>query len=331
MLNADYKELNMTTKISKIPEIVNDNFKITKDIVNSIIEYDSKLDSSQYIKVPIITNGIVKGNTGEFKNIKINNIISETPESTIINFVTDHQLAINRFSKNSNFSDYIYKNYSHDAGYIYCVDKNGQEYNVQSLLTKIENSNNDYSDIFNNIDSSIKSLRQDIDSIMENLNINRLYGDDNVPMMLYSNTEDDNIIKTINSKSSSYTYPAKTYSEQNTNNVKYVYDKFDINNNIKFRYYIANDSYIKINNQYNVAIHCDKIGTELNIIIDYDNIYDNDLIIKLQYNNNSYKCIKVKHNDIELVRLCLVCIDINEYGEVWYLKNYSGTIEIINL
>lgn len=103
-------------------------------------------------------------------------------------------------------------------------------------------------------------------------------------------------------------------------------DKIDIDNDIKFRYYIICGKYLKINNQYPCSIYCDKIGTEIELI--FDNIIpNNDIVIKLYYDGANYKYVRIKHDDIPLVRMTLVATSFDKnYGTTWYIKNYTGNI-----
>lgn len=336
--NPIYKDLNINDHIKRIPEVINDNFKKTRSIFESIIEYNnSQIDASCYVKIPIITNGIIKGNTGEFNNIKFNELSSETSNNAFLNIKTNHNKSINRF-KDSRLTDQR-TDYAHDVDYICYIDSNNNIISLNDKIDIIDNSIKNVNTTLNNntnnittINNNLAQLRIDVDILLEHLNINKSYNNENNVMTLSISNDIDNsgenIAKIYNSKPNSYTYPAKMYSAGILNGTKYDYDIHDIKNNNKFRYYIVNSNYIKINNQYNVCLHTDKIGTEVNIIID-EELYNNDLIIKLNYDGISYEYIKIYKDDIKLARLCLVCIDINEYGEKWYIKNYSGKIELI--
>lgn len=105
-------------------------------------------------------------------------------------------------------------------------------------------------------------------------------------------------------------------------------DKIDIENKIKFRYYIVDKGkYLKINNQYPCSLFCDEIGKEIELII--ENTHDKDVIIKLSYDGEKYSYLKIKNNDIPLARITLVCRSFNsKYGSIWYVKNYSGNITL---
>lgn len=109
---------------------------------------------------------------------------------------------------------------------------------------------------------------------------------------------------------------------------RYKCDKIDIDNGVKFRYYIITGKYLKVNNQYPCSIYCDKVGTEIDLILD-NTTPNKDLIIKLSYNGVKYNYIRVKQEDIPTTRLTLVATQFNEkYGTTWYLKNYNGNITL---
>lgn len=105
-------------------------------------------------------------------------------------------------------------------------------------------------------------------------------------------------------------------------------DKIDIDNNVKFRYYeVSNSKYVKVNNQYPCSLYCEKIGKEIELII--DKTHKEDLLIKLSYDGVKYHYLRVKNEDIDITRITLLCSGFNrEYGSYWYVKNYNGNISI---
>jgi hypothetical protein len=110
--------------------------------------------------------------------------------------------------------------------------------------------------------------------------------------------------------------------------LRHASDKIDIDNNVKFRYYEVNNSkYVKINNQYPCSLYCEKIGKEIDLVI--DKTHKGDLLIKLSYDGKKYYYLRVKNEDIDITRITLLCSSFNcEYGSSWYVKKYNGNISI---
>lgn len=342
----NYIDTSTHTLIKDIPGILNYNNQENERILTSIFNFSDntisgKNDSSlyhntiQYLKVPLITTGLVKGGYGEFANIKFDLIDKNTALNSFKdNVVVDHKLAITRFSdeidKNTAYiSPNIKNKYAHDTGIIY-HDGDSLYKTLNNLTTEIKNLNNKISSIINDVES----VKDDVNKLYDNLNINKSYNSvEEISTFSLrrsvSKEVNNDLVKTYNDSTNSYTYPAKAYST--TMNIKYKneYDNLDIKNNKKFRYYNVTGLYTKVNNQYICSLNTDVIGTQTELII--DNTHDNDLIIKLYYDGISYTCVKVLKSDIDLCRLTLTCVNINENGIKWYLSDYSGKIEIIKI
>ena len=310
---------------------INTNNDITTGVFNSICNFSDI--APEYIKIPIDTIGRVKGNTGEFVNIKFDKIHTNTADHIFIDsgVKVDHNLAVNRFSDNINDSS-INDNYAHDTGMIIHVDASNNFTTLYNLLSQINYkiSNNESST--NALSLQLNDLKNAVDDLYEQLNINKEYKMSNVAtysLLNRSITQNDEFVMSYNNEPNSYTYPAKVYNNQLFDVINNEYDKIDIINNKKFRYYIVDNQYTKINNQYPCSLNCDVVGTQTSLICDINS--NKDLIIKLNYDGKNYNCIKINHDDIDMCRIVLTCVDINEYGVKWYLTNYSGNIEMIKL
>lgn len=106
---------------------------------------------------------------------------------------------------------------------------------------------------------------------------------------------------------------------------KKLCDKIDIDNGIKFRYYLPQGKYLKLNNQYPCSIYTNEIGKEIELIL--ENTHDKDLIIKLSYDNNKYNYLRIKKEDLSITKITLVCIKYSETnGATWFIKKYNGNI-----
>ena len=344
-----YKDASIHTLIKDIPAIINSNNAENSRLFNSIFNFsnkdvnlnlnNNKYDASQYLIVPLITDGIVKGGAGEFMNLRFDLLDKSTASKSFIGenpAVIDHKYAINRFSNEI-------KEFTHDAASIYYnndLNTNLSVYDKLSNMDKIvETINTDY----NQLKNKINSMDADIQNICERLNINKSYNDSpvtfNMSRSINQNVKqtqsnesgiNSTLVDTYNSSTNSYTYPAKIYANYvDGYKVKNDPDTIDIKNNKKFRYYIVDSNYTKVNNQYMCALNAKNIGVETSLII--DNTYNNDLIIRLDYDGINYNCIEINKADIDLCRLTLTCVDINEYGSKWYLNNYSGNIKFVKI
>jgi len=65
----DWTPLSLRTFFPQLPKVVNDNFQATEDLIN--IFYDQ---SGQILIKPVLTTGRVKGATGEFVNVIVDNL-----------------------------------------------------------------------------------------------------------------------------------------------------------------------------------------------------------------------------------------------------------------
>ena len=65
----NWKEISIKTFIAELPKYINENFKITSDYIDSF--YDNEKD---VITKPLFTTGRVKGTTGEFLNLIVDNL-----------------------------------------------------------------------------------------------------------------------------------------------------------------------------------------------------------------------------------------------------------------
>ena len=314
------EDVSTNSLLKYIPNIINGNNEQITNLFNSIIHFGAE-NSNHYIKLPIITNGIVKGNSGIFKNLSFSTIDNSTANTAFNNIVVDHQKCTNRFS-----SENINGQYTHDASSI----KYGTD-SVASKLNSYEALFNGASNSVNDISTRLYELKNDVDMILSQLDINREYETGTVMMMsrrVSNNTMDNDFMNAYNSSTKSYTYPNAFYTNYNNIVTKNESDLNDIKNGKKFRYYTVDSAYTKINNQYECCLNASEVGTETEIII--DDTHNTDVIIKLSHDGEKYKYVKIAHEDIELARLNLICIKIDPtYGAIWYIKNYNGKITLM--
>lgn len=315
------EDVSTNSLLKYIPNIINGNNAQITNLINGIIHFGNE-NSNQYMKLPVSTNGIVKGNSGIFKNLAFSTIDVSTANNAFNNIIVDHQKCNNRFSTESGMSG----QYTHDASSI----KYGND-SVAIALNKYESLFNNASTGVNDISIRLQALSDDINMILTRLDINKEYEMTSSTMMMSrrsSNNSDMEFVNSYNSSTKSYTYPNSFYTNYNNITPKNESDIIDIRNGKKFRYYTVDSIYTKINNQYECCLNTDDIGTETEIII--DNTHDNDVIIKLSYDGEKYNYAKIAKEDINLARLNLICIKIDPvYGPMWYIKNYNGKITLM--
>ena len=391
VLSPSFKELDIKTRISRLPHVINEYNNHTSQLFNNICAYT---DSSQYVKIPVVTSGLIKGTTGDFNNININGIVklsdNAAKSTDFLKIITSHNLcdASTRFSvsrketlKDSSWTHDSYSIYHNDSASLGEIVQNlndafdeltGGDYLTKAELLKLLKLKVNVSDFdekmvqidtsFNYLDSSLNDLRQNIidhlSNIYTKLNINKDViineDDENIngeatPMMYrmsrninsnYIETEtnsnvqnneiENDFVEVYNAEPNFYSYPINLYTSIPGYSEKYYKckpDYYDIKNQIRFKYYNTNGAkYVKIDNELPVVIH-GNIGEEIDLIIEKN--YDKDINIKLSSNKSNYSYVSVKNNDIPLVRITLVCVDYNDvYGSTWYVKNYSGNIQL---
>lgn len=315
------EDVSINSLLKYIPNIINGNNAQITNLVNGVIHFGDE-NSNHYIKLPVITNGIIKGNSGIFNNLSFSSIDSSTADTAFNDIIVNHQKCNNRFSSEAGMSG----QYTHDASSI----KYGAD-NVALALNRYETLFKNASTGVRDVSIRLQALSNDVDMILERLNINREYEMPSASMMMsrrVSNNTDMEFIDAYNSSTKSYTYPNAFYTNYNNITVKNESDANDIRNGKKFRYYTVDSIYTKINNQYECCLNTSDIGTETEIII--DNTHDNDVIIKLSYDGEKYNYVKIEKDDIELTRINLICTKIDPiYGAVWYIKNYNGKITLV--
>lgn len=199
IISPAYKDVSINTAIAHLPYIINENNAHSTALFNNICSYT---DSSQYIKLPVITKSLIKGGTGQFNNLIITGNItldsSLINNESFLNIVVDHQKSNNRFS-NDYKSLLRDKNWTHDAYSIYHKETSslgesfdilkdtfdkilGEDYMTKDellsyLTTKVDVSTfNDYKNTIDSslkdIDSSITLLVNELSNIYKKLNIN---------------------------------------------------------------------------------------------------------------------------------------------------------------
>lgn len=335
----NYLDASISTLIKDIPQIISNNNAENLAFFNAIFNfgnYSSDTDSRQYIKTSVDTNGYVNANSGYFKNIKFDKIDTSTAENAFIaNVKVNHNNSINRFKNGSEFIDSSVagiNEYCHNTAAIY--HNNGIASGALNvIISNLENAMGSQNSLVSQLNEKYDNLKVRVDALYDNLNINRTYSNNQTyasrSTLMATELYNNDIVNAYNNSTKSYTYPAKVYTGDKTVKYQTIYDHIDIDNNVKFRYYNVDSIYTKINNQFINSLNCNEIGLQTSILI--DNTHKNDLIIKLHYDGNEYTCVKVINSNIDLCRLLLTCIEINEYGPKWYITSYSGNIEIIKI
>lgn len=323
----NYLDASISTLIKDIPQIITNNNKENLLFFNSLFNFGDKSSntpSRQYIKTSLDTTGYVKANSGEFINIKFNVIDENTKINAFKDIVVNHNNALSRFKE-----DVSAGTYCHDS---YVIKHN--ENPLSTVISNIENNITNQNSNMNIIVDKLNNLELTVGDLCKNLDINKAFNSEKYNLRRNSSNNEIelynmDIVSTFNNSTNSYTYPIKVYSGETSMKFQTKYDYLDINNNVKFRYYNVNSIYTKVNNQFINSLNCDEISLQTNILI--DKTHDNDLIIKLYYDGSDYTCVKILKDDIDLCRLLLTCIDINEYGPKWYITSYSGNIELIKI
>lgn len=209
-----YIGCDKNTLIKDIPSIINKNNEENNRLFGDIFEFGSDSANQQYIKVPVITKGIVKGTSGQFYNLYANNIFlsQNALSNSFQNIVVKHNLALDRFKDKSLESSI----YSHDADSILYDAQN----TIKSKINEIENSIKNVTDIddkyetrFLNIEKEIEDIKGLLNIIASNLNINNEFNAPNT-MSLEVN-ENEELIKALNEPTSSYTYSSGHYKNNN--------------------------------------------------------------------------------------------------------------------
>lgn len=197
--SPSYKDVSLHTQICHLPRLINDNNRHTKELFENICVYT---DSSQYIKIPIITKSLVKGATGDFNNITLRDRITLSENSKLQDFtgiVTDHSLSL----PSSRFSSYVKEVkgvadnsiYTHDSysiyhdGNLHDGEENTVGYKIQWLLKAFDEiiggdyltkdelmnelakkvDNDEFKTVVNNIDSSLNDLNSSINSVKDEM------------------------------------------------------------------------------------------------------------------------------------------------------------------
>ena len=202
--SPSYKDVSLHTQICHLPRLINDNNRHTKELFENICVYT---DSSQYIKIPLITKTLVKGGTGDFNNIIVRDKITLSENSKLKDFtgiVTDHSLSLpsSRFSVIAKDAINIVDNsvYTHDSYSIYHGGNfnnaigvadlkntvgykleeliknfhaftNGEYYTKDEIDYKISQKvgNEEFKIVVNNIDSSLNDLNSSINSVKDEM------------------------------------------------------------------------------------------------------------------------------------------------------------------
>lgn len=204
------EDCSTNTLIKYIPSIINNNNNEIKRVFNEIFEFGNSNNKSQYIKVPVNTSGLVRGNTGYFNNLQITNSLildSSVLENSFQNAIINHQKTSNRFV--NTYTNNITNNYAHDAESIFY--KNGSIIDMLDSVYDALNNIQNTSQAINNLDASVKEIYSMLAIITNKLNINNTYNketnNENESIM----NSNDNLVEAINSPTTSYTYSSDFY------------------------------------------------------------------------------------------------------------------------
>lgn len=218
------EDCSVNTLISYVPDLINNNNKEIKRVFEDIFEFGTDEKSTQYIKTPINTKGIVKGNSGQFYNLYVSHLKldSASLSNDFLEVAVKHQNCPDRFKLNisSNDKDASTKintinTFAHDSDNIFYDYQYDNESIVKNLSVKdylvnitdkinmLEGNNNTNNTSINNLDASIKELYSMIESIVSKLNIEK----EATPQ------EDENVdlVNAYNNPTKSYTYSAEKY------------------------------------------------------------------------------------------------------------------------
>lgn len=203
------KDCSINTLIKSVPDIINNNNKETLRVLSDIFEFGTDKEKNQYIKVPILTQGSVRANTGQFNNLYVNNIgiTTNSADKDFLEIVTDHNKSINRFINVAD--DNIKKLYAHDADSIVYI-KGATVNNVKGELDTINKNLSLYKEDIISIDSRINALDASIKELYNMLVevVNKL----NIEKIATNNNEvEDNLVETLNASTNSYTYSSQNY------------------------------------------------------------------------------------------------------------------------
>lgn len=207
-----YIGCDKNTLIKDIPSIINKNNEENNRLFGNIFEFGSDSANQQYIKVPVITKGIVKGTSGQFHNLYTNNIF--LPESVLSNSfqnaVVKHNLSLDRFI-DKNIESSIY---THDAASILYDAQTTIKTKIDEISESIKNVtdiDDKYETRFLSIEKDIEDIKSLLSTIASNLNINNELNATSTISLEENDNED--LIRALNEPTSSYTYSSGYYKK----------------------------------------------------------------------------------------------------------------------
>lgn len=210
------EDCSINTLIKYVPKIINNNNQEIKRVLSDIFEFGVDTNTTQYIKTPINTKGVVKGNSGQFYNLYASHITldSSALNNDFLEAKVNHQNSPDRFKNNVN--EDISKRYMHDSDsivYDFTLDGSNnttKSVSVKEILQDVElkikdisintNTNNT---LLNSLDASIKELYSMLNKIVSNLNIEK--------EATIENNENNNLVEAYNNPTKSYTYSTQNY------------------------------------------------------------------------------------------------------------------------
>ena len=204
------------TFIKDIPSIINKNNEENNRLFGDIFEFGNDNANQQYIKVPVITDGLIKGNSGQFYNLYSNKISfsNESIAKDFQNIITNHNKSLNRFSSDDIYNNYINTSFTHDAASIVFEKNKSVEEVIKELKNSIKNVtdiNDKYETRFSTIEKDIEDIKSLLETIVTNLNINNEKNE--MTTTSQNINENEELIKVLNESTSSYTYSSSYYKK----------------------------------------------------------------------------------------------------------------------
>lgn len=210
------EDCSINTLIKYVPNIINNNNQEIKRVLSDIFEFGVDTNTAQYIKTPINTKGIVKGNSGQFYNLYTSHITldSSALNEDLLNAKVYHQNSPDRFKVKIN--EDIFKRYAHDSDsivYDFVLDSSKNTTKSVSVKEFLQDTEIKIKDISTNVntnnttlkllDASIKEVYSILNDIVSKLNIEK--------EATAENNENNNLVEAYNNPTKSYTYSSQNY------------------------------------------------------------------------------------------------------------------------
>lgn len=292
-------DISMSLPISMLPSVINKNNDNIQKEFNKL--YDDKLNR---LLISLYNpTGSVIANTGEFKNIQVDNLtIKDT--SSLYGSIKDaiqhvqHNVIGNRFSTPENEQKYIsLKNISHDAGSI-VYKENTVENILTQLLNDVSTLKNNYNELHTSIPHS--STQPTVYGVTVD-------NSDNV---------EDNVSNIDFSYDKSYLYASPLQLKRKNLPTLHLED---IKNGKLYTYHKINNGNVNISDDNINIIETINVGVLADLKFINHNITQYYYILLSRKTNDLLKVSKDKLNRVQLK-----CTDYSDtYGAEWDIYNYS--------